>query len=360
LLREKIWWVIRASFVKKISILLVAGKDPRFSAVATEAAGAAFPGIAVSTAHSLKEALGNGMAEGAELLVLCEDDEAIIREAAQAVDGQKLPRWAVVAPGESNPDIPAERVPAADWNHALLARVLRGSLAFHAAHRERMRLRGDLLTIGIRFTHDLRTPVSGIVSSTEVVDATGAGRPGADKSLTQPIFESANDLVKIIGQLSLVAKASARPDSRQQFNMAVPIGRALEKMEMRIREKGASVSKPQNWPNVSGDPSYTEAVWVGLLDNAVRHSGKAPKIEVGWEAAAADGGGKFWVRDQGPGILPEKQRFLFFPFHRLHEPSAPKGLGLPIVDRLVGLQGGRCGYESVTPSGAGFFFTLPQ
>jgi K+-sensing histidine kinase KdpD len=341
----------------KTSMLLVAGNDARYSAVAAEAATGAFPGMSIATIGSLKEALANEMAEGPEFLVLCEGDEAAIREAALAVDAQKLPRWAVVAPGESDPDIPAELVPSAEWNRASLERALRAALAFHGAHRERMRLRGDLLTIGIRITHDMRTPVSGIMSSTEVIDSCGPARPG-EKSLTQPIFESANDLVKIIGQLSLVSKASARPDSRQQFNMTVPVGRALEKLEMRIREKGAAVSKPQNWPNVSGDPSYTEAIWVALLDNAIRHSGKAPKIEVGWEPVP--NGSRFWVRDQGPGIPPEKRRFLFFPFHRLHEPSAPKGLGLPIVDRLVRIQGGRSGYEPAPASGASFHFTLAE
>jgi signal transduction histidine kinase len=342
----------------KTSMLLVAGNDPRFSAVATEAARAAFPGIAVSTVNSVEEAVGSGTASGIEFLVLCEDDDAAVRQAAHAVDAQKLPRWAVIAPGESTPDVPAERLPAGEWNPKGVARAIRSALRLHLAHRERVRLRGDLLTIGIRFTHDMRTPVSGIMSSTEVVATCGPTRSGAEKSLTQPIFESANDLVKIIGQLALVSKASARPDSRQSFNMAVAAGRALERLEMKIREKGAGVSRPQNWPNVIGDPGYTEAIWVGLLDNAIRHAGKAPRIEIGWEPAAD--GSKFWVRDQGPGIPPEKQRFLFFPFHCLHEANAPKGLGLPIVDRLVGLQGGSCGYEPVLPSGASFHFILPQ
>jgi K+-sensing histidine kinase KdpD len=341
----------------KTSMLLVAGNDPRFSAVAAEAAQVAYPGIAITTIGSLKDAVGDGTAEGPEFLVLCDGDEAKIREAALVLDAQKLPRFAVVAPGESNSGIPAELVPAADWNRSSLARAFRDALAYQVTQRERMRLRGDLLTIGIRIAHDMRTPVSGIISSTEVVDACGPARPG-EKSLTQPIIESANDLVKIISQLSLVTKASARPDSRQPFNMTVPVGRALEKLEMRIREKGATVSRPQNWPNVTGEPAYAEAIWVGLLDNAIRHSGKAPKVEVGWETVA--NGNKFWVRDQGPGILAEKRRFLFYPFHCLHEPNAPKGLGLPIVDRLARLQGGRCGYEPATPSGASFSFTLPQ
>jgi signal transduction histidine kinase len=127
---------------------------------------------------------------------------------------------------------------------------------------------------------------------------------------------------------------------------------------MRIREKGASVSKMKSWPDAIGDPAHVEAIWAGLLDNAIRHSGESPKIELGWEQAGD--GNKFWVRDNGPGVPTEKRRSLFHPYHRLHEPSAPRGLGLPIVERLVKLQGGQCGHEAGTQDGSTFFFTLPS
>jgi two-component system NtrC family sensor kinase len=93
-------------------------------------------------------------------------------------------------------------------------------------------------------------------------------------------------------------------------------------------------------------------------DNAIRHSGKAPDIELGWQQTGE--GNKFWVRDKGAGVPVEKRRSLFQPLHRLHEPSAPRGLGLPIVERLVSLNCGQCGYEAVVPSGSTFFFSLPR
>ena len=222
--------------------------------------------------------------------------------------------------------------------------------AFHAAHRERMRLRGDLLTIGIRITHDLRTPVSGIISSTEVVDALGAGSRGwrkvahaADLRIRQRSREDHQP-----------ALAGVQGFGEAGFPPAVQHGGARwpglgENGDADQGKGGRRFRSRRTGRTSSGDPTYTEAVWVGLLDNAVRHSGNAPRIEVGWEPATD--GSKFWVRDQGPGVLPEKQRFLFYPFHRLHEPNAPKGLGLPIVDRLVCLQGGHCGYEPATPRG---------
>jgi signal transduction histidine kinase len=128
-------------------------------------------------------------------------------------------------------------------------------------------------------------------------------------------------------------------------------------VEARAHREGASISRPSSWPEVIGDPAKAETVWHLLLENALRHAGKQPKIELGWEPA--DNGYKFWVRDNGTGVPPEKQRLLFQPFHRLHETTAGRGFGLSIAGRLVHLQGGQSGYEPGGSGGACFFFTLP-
>src|SRR5450432_410110 len=83
----------------KISLLLVGGDNKRFIAVAIEAAKAVFPGATVSSAHSLKAALEMPPASVTEILLLADTSEAMIAEAARALDAGKLPRWAVIAMG---------------------------------------------------------------------------------------------------------------------------------------------------------------------------------------------------------------------------------------------------------------------
>jgi signal transduction histidine kinase len=341
----------------KIRLLLIAGENERFVAAANDAAGSAFPGSDVARAASLREALDMARPTVAELLVLENPSAAQLADAAKAMDDHHLPRWAVVASGASPPPPFAEVVPADDWTPAVLARVFRASIALHLMRRERERLLGDLLSVGVRVTHDLRTPLGGIISATEALDELqGRGR-GAERSPTQPIVESAQELVKIISQLTTLAKATAKPALRQPFNMGTPAARAMERLEARTLEAGATVSKAPSWPDVTGDPAKMETVWQFLLENALRHAGKRPKIELGWEQRT--GGYKFWIRDNGAGVPPEKRRLLFHPFHRLHETNAGRGFGLSIVERLMHLQGGQCGYESPPQGGSCFFFTLP-
>jgi K+-sensing histidine kinase KdpD len=339
----------------KIGLLLVAGKNKRFAAVAIDAANAAFPGASVAHAGSLDEAIGMAASEP-EVLVLAPADEATIARAVQVLDGDKLPRWAVVAMGEAAAAPFTEVVPDAQWNTAVVARAFRSALALRLLRRETERLRGDLLAVGVRITHDLRTPLGGVLSAAEALEASAHAKP--ENGFLPLIFESADELARIITQLTLVAKASGKPVTPQTFNMGDPVSRALERVQLKAREREATISKPKSWPDAVGDPSYSEAVWAALLENAIRHSGKSPQIELGWEECGE--ACRFWVHDQGSGVAPQKRRQLFHPFHRLHEPSAARGLGLPIAERLVRLQGGECGYLPRAPSGSSFYFTLPR
>lgn len=69
---------------------------------------------------------------------------------------------------------------------------------------------------------------------------------------------------------------------------------------------------------------------------------------------------KFWVSDSRPGVLRDRGDKLFQPFDQLHETNSARGLGLSIVQRLVELQGGVCGYELMPTNEPRFYFQLPN
>ena len=69
---------------------------------------------------------------------------------------------------------------------------------------------------------------------------------------------------------------------------------------------------------------------------------------------------RFWVRDNGRGLVPQEQDQLFTQFTRLDRVRATgHGLGLSIVLRIVEKLGGQVGVESESGSGSAFWFTLP-
>jgi len=223
--------------------------------------------------------------------------------------------------------------------------------------REIARLRGDLLTIATRVSHDLRTPLGGIVNTGELLKEILAEKEPAAAELTDALFSSVDEISKVIGQIRFVTKASAEPKPKERIRMGVVVSGVLQRLESRILKSCATVAEPASWPEVDGVADWLEFIWWNFLSNALRHTGEKPQIELNWRQEKT--GFRFQICDNGDGVPPERREKLFQPFHLLHEPEGCRGLGLSIVQRLVDLQGGTCGHEPNPKGGACFFFTLP-
>jgi len=226
-----------------------------------------------------------------------------------------------------------------------------------AIEKENARLRGDLLTVAKRVTHDLRTPLGGIVNSIEAVREVLTLHDPSAVPLADSLLRSADEMTQIIKQLSFIARATAIPLPKIKVHMVEPVFVAMQRLESRVLKRQAQVREPASWPVVAGVPTWLEMIWWQLLQNALEHGGPAPCMELGWESY--NGWLRFWLRDNGPGVPDALCEKLFKEFHMLHDAPDVPGLGLAIVQRLVELQGGTCGYERVAAGGGRFFFMLP-
>ena len=223
--------------------------------------------------------------------------------------------------------------------------------------QENLRLRGDLLTVASRISHDLRTPLGSISTTCEILKEVIAENNPDHADLLSPIFESTDEAARLIERVSFVLRASVAPGHKRPMPMGAAVSAALQRLENRLLAKKATINQASDWPEVLGVPRWLETIWWNFLANVLQHGCAAPKIELGWR----DGGEelRFWIEDNGDGVPAEAQLQLFQPFQTLHEISSTRGLGLSIVQRLVELQGGTCGYEHTPRKRVCFFFTLP-
>ncbi|HVW20563.1 MAG TPA: HAMP domain-containing sensor histidine kinase [Opitutaceae bacterium] len=317
-------------------------RDPALVRVAQEAADQAFGAPAVRAFASWAEFGGAPPAAAIELLLVPAGAAPEGSHPARKDEG--VAHWAAV-PWPAGADA------------AALAPLLRMAAEAQRLRQENARLRGDLAAVGVRITHDLRAPLGAVVTAAHFVEELLKAEGSPHAVLIQPIVDSSEELVALLRKVSLWANASAGRGAPRKTGMGPPVWTALQGFERQIAAKGARITQPGSWPEVHGDPTWLEAIWGQLLANALRYGGPAPQIELGWEKDGADA--RFWVRDRGPGVAAAKQPGLFYPFHRLHETNAPRGLGLPIVRRLVELQDGRCEHRSPEGGGAEFSFILP-
>jgi signal transduction histidine kinase len=338
--------------------LVIVGNNAELTARASEAARLALPGAKIESAATVADATTLPSSPSEVGLVLVAPAETEIATAVSTLDEEGLPRWAVVIFGDGAVTrTDGVGVLPADGKMPATLEIFRLALALHQLRRENARFRGDLSTLGTRVVHDLRSPLGGVLTSVEVLKEVLAEEAPERVSLLDPILDSTEGLTKLIRQLGVITKASSQTNPKQRFNMAGPFWAAFQRVEQEALSLGASIAQPASWPEVEGDPAWAEVMWHAFLCNSLQHAGPKPRIEAGWDRG--QGENRFWLVD--PGTVPlEKRGALFRPFHLLHHPSAPRGFGLPIVQRLAELQGGHSGYESQPEGRSCFFFTLPE
>lgn len=114
---------------------------------------------------------------------------------------------------------------------------------------------------------------------------------------------------------------------------------------------------------VQADRDRIGQVVTNYLTNALKYAPAERPIEVSLSLEAAQV--RVEVRDQGPGVPPEKQELIWERFYRIPGAGAERqvggnlGLGLYICRSIITQHGGRAGVESAPGSGATFWFTLP-
>ncbi len=118
---------------------------------------------------------------------------------------------------------------------------------------------------------------------------------------------------------------------------------------------------------VDTDPAFLRRILQNLLSNALRYGrseGRPARVLLGCRRAGESL--RIEVRDNGPGIAPDKQAMIFDEFVRLQpEDEGPReerglGLGLAIVDRIARMLDLPVGLASAPGRGSTFSVTVPR
>ena len=231
--------------------------------------------------------------------------------------------------------------------------------AKEAAMQERYR--GNLLRA---ISHDLRTPLSGIMGTSEMLMGMTEQRDPR-YTMARDIYEDADWLHGLVENILNLTKYQ---DGHLTLNKATEaveeiVGAALTVTEKRMEGREISVSVPDQLLLVPMDGRLITQVLVNLLDNAAKHTPKDAQISVLVEKDTENKLARFSVLDRGSGIPEEAIPEIFKMFFTVgkQEPSTKKGvgLGLSICQSIVEAHGGTLTAQNRPGGGAQFVFTLP-
>lgn len=210
-------------------------------------------------------------------------------------------------------------------------------------------------------SHDLQEPVRKLVAFSEWLkkDLGNELPPRAEQDLGF-IVDAAQRMQRLVADLLALSRTGKVSMVREEVSLDDAANRALEVLELRIAECGATIRRTP-LPTVWGDLTLLAQLYQNLIGNALKFTGEAP-AEISLTAQQVNNEWIFGVRDNGIGIPGQYADQVFQPFKRLHGRGQfeGSGVGLSICRKVVERHHGRIWVESEEGQGAWFKFTLGQ
>jgi two-component system sensor histidine kinase PilS (NtrC family) len=247
--------------------------------------------------------------------------------------------------------------PLADYTGSVIGRVIHfqdlTELRRMQLEVERAERLASIGRLAAGIAHEIRNPLASISGSIEMLKTT----PGADADSRQ-LMDIAVREVDRLNRLITDLLDYARPhkEERRRLDLGEHAGEIVRAFEQERREKiTVAVDLPAGVVVEAAPGQLRQVLW-NLIRNAadaMSTSGGEIALRLGTDGARAT----LAIRDQGPGIPPDRLDRLFEPFYSTK--AGGTGLGLATVARIIADHGGTVDVSSEPAQGATFTVRLP-
>lgn len=218
-------------------------------------------------------------------------------------------------------------------------------------------------------SHELRTPLNAILGFSETMSAEILGPLGNEtyKSYAHDIHSSGEHLLNLINEILDLSRVEAgKYEIKEETLRLTDIAEdCMALIRMKADQKGIRIEPnfQAGLPRVLADERAMRQILLNTLSNAVKFtpSGGTIKLLVGWTQS---GGQYMSVEDNGPGIPEEEIPVVLSAFGQgsiaIKNAEQGTGLGLPIVQALLAMHGGKLELRSKLREGTKAIAILPS
>ncbi len=210
-------------------------------------------------------------------------------------------------------------------------------------------------------SHELRSPLSTLVASIEVVHSRRDDMPPRSRAAVDLLAGEVHRFQRLVEDLLEMSRLDAGVDVLQledvrlgEFVLHATAGAGVNPSIVHVDDQARQAV-------INADKRRLERVVANLVENAVHHGGGVVRVAVEAPGPAA----RIAVEDCGPGVPPGEREMIFEPFVRGGAAGGRRGmdggagLGLSLVSEHVRLHSGRVWVEDGSDGGARFVVELP-
>ena len=222
-----------------------------------------------------------------------------------------------------------------------------------------------------RMSHDLRTPINGIMGMAQIAKK-NLGNEEVVSDCLDKIDSSNRHLMSLIGDILQMSslESGGITLSHESFDIVETLSDSIEMLSTAAKDRGVRIIDDDyeniKYRKVIGSPSHVRQVFTNIISNAVKYNKMGGFVEVK-TSVIGDSEGKvtyrFTFSDTGLGMSDDFLKKIFEPFSREDDENILKrqgsGLGMSIVKDLVTLMGGNITVISEKNIGSVFTVDIP-
>ena len=220
----------------------------------------------------------------------------------------------------------------------------------------------ELEAFSYSISHDLRAPLRSIDGYSRILQEDYASKLDDEgKRVLNVIMTNAKRMGKLIDDLLEFGRLGRKSIQWANIDMTGLVNNIVA--ELRAQEPHRKIDvHVEQLHSAHGDADMMRQLWVNLLDNAFKYSGKKEVAVIDVRSFETDEREiSYEIADNGVGFDMKYAPKLFGVFQRLHkiQDFSGTGVGLAMVKRIVTRHGGRVWAEGSLTHGAKFYFTIP-
>lgn len=223
-----------------------------------------------------------------------------------------------------------------------------------------------------RMSHDIRTPLNGIIGLLDISDANSQNLELISNN-RQKARVAANHLLSLINDVLNMSKLESDNIelAHEAFDIRTLAEDILAMTEMRASEEGITLKHEDcsvniKYPYVYGSPLHVRQIFVNILSNAIKYNKSGGNIFMKIDQGEKQGNTIEYIctiADTGIGMTSDFMEHLFDPFSQEKADARSiyqgTGLGMAIVKALVDKMHGTITVESKQGVGSKFTVMIP-